>query len=232
MPLRAILFDLDDTLVSTSAADALRMAEVLELAGTWPGVPVAEFAERYRRVDLEHRELVDSGRLGYGEYRRRRVRLATAPWVALDDAQLEAYEGVCDASIGRCTLLPGAVQAIAAARTAGLATGLLTNGPADVQRRKLQLTGLDHLLDAVVISAEHGVTKPAAELYAIACDTVGVAPAEAAMVGDSLANDVQGALAAGLAAAWITPTAGEPPPPAIRAADAAEAVARLLAADA
>lgn len=230
MPLRAILFDLDDTLVATSAADAVRIAEVMELAAAWPGVPAAEFAERYPRVDRQARDLVDSGALPYGEYRRRRIRLAVAPWASLDAVKIAAYEAVCERSIDRCVALAGALEAVAAARAAGLTTALLTNGPADVQRRKLAATGLAELFDAVVISAEHGVVKPAAGIFAIACAHLAVAPAEAAMVGDSLANDVHGALAAGLSAAWIS-QAGEPPAPAIRAADAGEAVARLLAAD-
>lgn len=138
--------------------------------------------------------------------------------------------GDLHASIGRCVALAGALEAVAAAHAAGLATALLTNGPIDVQRQKLAATGLADLFDAVVISAEHGVVKPAAELYAIACRLLGVSPAEAAMVGDSLVNDVHGALAAGLAAAWVSRSAEQPPPPAIRVAGAAEAVSRLLAA--
>lgn len=43
---------------------------------------------------------------------------------------------------------------------------------------------LDHLVDHVVLSAEVGVAKPAAEVFHIALDRLGVAPPEAVMVDD------------------------------------------------
>src|SRR5438445_215818 len=81
---------------------------------------------------------------------------------------------------------------------------LVTNGPSDVQRRKLAATGLEDAFDAIVISSELGVTKPDRRVYLHACRELGVAPGLAAMVGDSHPNDVAGPLAAGLGAAvWL-----------------------------
>ena len=75
---------------------------------------------------------------------------------------------------------------------------MLTNGPSEIQRRKLRATGVDELVDAICISEELGVAKPDVRAFDHAAAAVGVAPADAAMVGDSLPNDVLGALAAGL----------------------------------
>jgi|HubBroStandDraft_1064217.scaffolds.fasta_scaffold88120_2 putative hydrolase of the HAD superfamily len=82
------------------------------------------------------------------------------------------------------------------ARTHRLA--VVTNGAADAQREKIQLTGLDVYLDAVVISSEIGVGKPDPEPFLRALELLEVGIGEAVVVGNSPRRDVAGARAAGL----------------------------------
>lgn len=89
--------------------------------------------------------------------------------------------------------------------------GLLTNGPSDLQRRKLAVVGLDRLLDAVAISQEIGFSKPAADAYRRAAQMLGCQPEETAMVGDQLEWDVEGPLRAGYRLAVLV--GGEPAMP-------------------
>ena len=49
--------------------------------------------------------------------------------------------------------------------------------------------GLDALVDAYVLSFEHGLQKPAAGLFATACSLIGRDPAEVVMVGDDRTAD-------------------------------------------
>ena len=91
--------------------------------------------------------------------------------------------------------------------------GLLTNGPADIQRLKLNQTGLSACFDAVVVSGEVGVGKPSPEGFQLALDALAVRPEEAVMVGDSWERDVTGALGAGMSAVWV---AGGRPVPDLR----------------
>lgn len=49
--------------------------------------------------------------------------------------------------------------------------------------------GLDTLVDAFVLSYEHGVQKPDPTLFRVACEALGVRPAETVMVGDDEAAD-------------------------------------------
>ena len=48
---------------------------------------------------------------------------------------------------------------------------------------------LDALVDAYVLSFEHGLQKPAAGLFATACSLIGRDPAEVVMVGDDRTAD-------------------------------------------
>ena len=75
----------------------------------------------------------------------------------------------------------------------------------------LERTGLAPLLDGVVSSAMAGATKPAPELFQAALHLAGAEAGEALHVGDSLENDVEGALALGMRAVLIERD-GAPPP--------------------
>ena len=57
---------------------------------------------------------------------------------------------------------------------------------------------LDTLVTAAVSSAQHGYMKPHPSIFEAALEQAGVRPGEAAMVGDSLKADIEGAVAAGM----------------------------------
>ena len=75
--------------------------------------------------------------------------------------------------------------------------------------RVLERTGLAELVDGVVSSAEVGAAKPDAALFQAALALAGVRADQALYVGDSPANDVEGARSAGIRAALMA--RDEPP---------------------
>ncbi|MFC4242720.1 HAD family hydrolase [Gryllotalpicola reticulitermitis] len=92
---------------------------------------------------------------------------------------------------------------LAAARSAGIRTAIITNGPGAVQRGKLEAVGLADAFDAVLISAEVGSAKPDVRIFELALAELGVAPERAWHIGDTLAFDIAGARAAGVEGVWI-----------------------------
>ena len=100
-------------------------------------------------------------------------------------------------------VLPGAVELVRRlAETVPVA--VVTNGPPDIQRLKIDQTGIGPYLSAVVISGEIGIGKPDPAVFWRALELVGAPPERAVMVGDSWERDVTGALAAGMRAVWIS----------------------------
>ena len=81
--------------------------------------------------------------------------------------------------------------------------GIITNGPADVQRDKVDLLQIRHLVDFVIISGEFGTSKPDPEIYTEALKRAGAEPEETVFVGDSAEHDIAGAHASGLRSVWI-----------------------------
>jgi putative hydrolase of the HAD superfamily len=91
-------------------------------------------------------------------------------------------------------------DALATLRAAGLRIGLVSNSARDV-REFARHHGLD--VDAGISSFHHGRTKPHASIFRAVLDLLGVDPPEAAMVGDTIADDVEGALALGMRAVLV-----------------------------
>jgi putative hydrolase of the HAD superfamily len=89
---------------------------------------------------------------------------------------------------------------------------VVTNGAACLQREKLAASGLSDYFEAVVVSADIGAAKPDAAMFEHALSQLGVEATQAVMVGDSIAKDVEGAIATGLQAILLNRT-GRPTPP-------------------
>ena len=229
MALRGILFDLDFTLVDNDVG----------WRELWPGV-AARFAERYPGFDPDefqsrsyefadrHYELLLKGEIDYETYRRDYVTHGVEPWGPLHDDLFAAYTDARTRSIDLIELFDDAVETVRDLRSRGLKIGILTNGPSELQRRKLRRIGIEEEVDAVAISGEIGVSKPDPAAYAKAVAMLGLEPGQVAMVGDHVVNDVAGALAAGLAAAvWVERRPGELPEGAHLARELAEVPALL-----
>jgi putative hydrolase of the HAD superfamily len=98
--------------------------------------------------------------------------------------------------------VPGAPRLLA--RLHGrTAIGIVSNNEVAEQEDKLRHIGIAGSVDALVISGGVGIAKPDPRIFAIALDRLGVAPEDAVMVGDSWANDVRGARAAGIRPIWF-----------------------------
>jgi putative hydrolase of the HAD superfamily len=102
----------------------------------------------------------------------------------------------------RFTAFPDAAPALAQLRARGLRLVVASNWDASLPE-VLRAAGLVELVDAAVPSAAVGAPKPAPALFKAALEAAGVEAARAVYVGDSPANDVAGAAAAGIRAVLL-----------------------------
>ena len=101
---------------------------------------------------------------------------------------------------GHFELFDDALAALECARGIGLKVGLLSNSSRDLDEFVAH-HGL--AVDAVLTSFSHGKTKPHGSIFLALLELLGVAPAEALMVGDTLNEDIEGALAVGMRAVLL-----------------------------
>ncbi|GAA5435289.1 HAD family hydrolase [Deinococcus aquaticus] len=201
-PIRAVILDLDDTLFDDSACThaGLRAVAHAHSLSVDPADLFARHAAHIRAID----PLLFSGQLSaHGARVRRFAGLLTELGAAHPDG--EAATLTYRAAYRKhWQLLPGAPEVLRDLRAAGLRLAVLTNYVREVQGQKLAHFGLDALVDAVLCVEDVPAAKPDSRAYHAACAALNVTPAQAVMVGDSWQKDVQGALAAGLRAVWVS----------------------------
>jgi HAD superfamily hydrolase (TIGR01549 family) len=202
--IRAVLFDLDDTLFDhrRSARAALQAVHRLHAAD----LDFAEF-ERHHGVYLEEMHIeVLAGRMALDDARRERFRrVFLALGVTLEPAAVDAVASAYRTGYMTARLaLDGAAALLTALRPHARIV-IVTNNLREEQQDKLEFCGLAPLVDILVASEEVGVLKPDPEIFRIALKRADVAADEAVMVGDAWVNDVEGARNAGIRAVWFNP---------------------------
>ena len=195
-PLKAILFDIDDTLFpSTEFAEKARRSaiEAIVHAGldVEESVAMAELLDVVKEFTSNYGNHFDQLVVRLGASLRpgvHRALVVAAGVRAYHDtkADLQAF--------------PDALRCIERLRHTDLLRGILTNGLTIKQAEKLVRLGLQDAFSpgALYISEDLGVAKPHRRIFTIACDGMGVPPEETMYVGDNPVKDIDGAHEAGL----------------------------------
>lgn len=198
---RLLLFDLDDTLCDYAAARALRLRIAFGLDADGRGEAAGRDLDRMIADSLATQA---HGVDHFPElFRRHGIADPRAAETAMDWYRANRFHGLA--------LFDDAVAALARLRRIRLPSGevierrigIVTNGPAEVQREKVGLLRVLDLVDFVVISGEFGVWKPDPDIFHEALRLGGVTPREAVFIGDSPEHDMAGARAAGIRAIWM-----------------------------
>ena len=207
MTLRAVLFDVDFTLAKPGPE---LMPEGYVRCGGRHGLVLDEtrygaardaaLIDLKRHPELDHDEEIwiaftERIVLGMGGSRPASYDVAvelTSRWT--EHSNFELYEDV--------------LPVLDELRKAGLRIGLVSNSARDVYE-----FAQHHALgiDAGISSFKHGKTKPHASIFKAVLDLLEVEPHEAAMVGDTIQDDIEGALALGMRAVLVDRLDVQPP---------------------
>jgi len=189
--IRAVFFDLDDTLCDTIGTREARARLAFEyLCRMRPDLDVDMLVSRALEPLSEPRSAVGVR----GVLTELGLLETTAGTEALD-AVRHYYEPLC--------LFDGVRETLAELMR-NYELGVITNWESeDEQRRKVEHLGLDASFLYFIVSASAGFEKPDPRIFAHACSLARVEPRDAVFVGDRLEVDVAGAKAAGMRAVWF-----------------------------
>lgn len=214
MPVRAIVFDLFDTLVDL-VAENLSMEE--HRGRRLPASVRLLHEEVARHADVSFDAFADALRAGekrfaqthYAEGREVPTQerfTDMAVRLALDDPSLpealtRIHMGMLRAQVQFQAHHPEVLEALASRVRLGLCSNF---SHSETALEVLDSGGLRPHLDAVVISDAFGLRKPRPEIFLEVLSQLDVVPEEVLHVGDSLRADVAGAAACGVTTVWIT----------------------------
>lgn len=220
MAIRAVVFDLDDTLAVTRRDRATLLAEAVEETDAPPLT-----RSDYRRVLVDQ----DPQETRAPIFETLLDEVASADPDPAPEELAAAYRG----AIGEAIEPVDGAERLLDSLAEKYRLGLVTDGPVRAGREKLAALGWTDRFDAAVVTGEVGVGKPDPRGFLAALDELGVAPEEAVYVGNDPELDVAGAAEAGMAAVQVTYPGGHDPDPqavtTVRRDALAEALPAVLA---
>ncbi|HMO57176.1 MAG TPA: HAD family hydrolase [Roseiflexaceae bacterium] len=186
--IRAVLFDLDDTLYDLRA----HWRWCLETA-------LADVLAQQSQIDAA--ELIERALAGH-VYIRQLSEFLRAEGIGTT-AQITAAQRTYESIWFERMALPSDAAMLLTQLQPSYRLGLVTNGPIWTQREKIERFALGRWMEALVISEEVGVAKPDPAIFAIALQQLGIPAANALYVGDSPEFDLIGAERAGMRSIWM-----------------------------
>ena len=207
----AIFFDIDDTLYDL-AQPYLRAYETVY--GDSLGIDAkALFARSRVHTDVRFGEM-SAGLITLDEYHADRIQRTFGDFgVKLSFDEAIRFQRTYESYQRDIRLTEGTMQMLDACKASGIPMGILTNGTSEGQWRKVRTLGLLRWFreEDVLVSGEIGVRKPAREAFDYAAAHFGVEPGKCWYVGDSYANDIEPAPAAGWHVVWFNHRGNERP---------------------
>jgi putative hydrolase of the HAD superfamily len=192
-PIRAVLFDLDNTLADREAAFSgwCRWLARAHL-GLTDGETIEEVVAALVVLD-------DDGHLPREAF----FQSVKTLYPSLDVEVPKLIEDFRSELSAHLPPLDGAAATLLAVLdTAGIPWGIVTNGSSQNQRRKIRHLGLETRAGCMLISEEVGLRKPDAAIFRLAAAHLGTPVHEVLFVGDHPEADVVGAANAGMQTAW------------------------------
>lgn len=222
MTIKAVLFDLDDTLYGDfDTCDRLGLQAAGRYAEQAIGIPAAKAAEAMHGGRLQLRGVLRDEPESHDRTLFAKLGLEALGVNPIPHAEA-MHEAYWKAVLDNMVLREGVLELLTRLKAAGIPVGICTNMTADIQMRKLCRLGLADVCGNLITSEEAGRDKPHPEIFQLALRRLHVPAEQTLMVGDNLNHDVRGALAVGMHALWLN-VKGKPLP--------AENIPMLVASD-
>ncbi len=205
---KAILFDLDDTILEFEVHAASSWRKTCEAAaGAMPGVSANQVLEaiaksragfwldpansRRGRLDLAwaRRHVVSDALLGLGVRDNALTERIASDYTAVRDAAVKPFEG--------------ALETLRWLQGLGIRLGLMTNGAAKGQRAKVERFALTRYFETIWVEGERGAGKPDPRVFEGVLKELGVQARDGWSVGDNLEWDIAPANRLGIHSVWV-----------------------------
>jgi HAD superfamily hydrolase (TIGR01509 family) len=192
---RAVTLDLDDTLVSYRRSPGELLGAAFDTVGVEPLFPVEAYYDRFEEFSEQTDSMTELRRECF-------ATLATERGHDAETGRAVAAAFADERDHGNVEWCRGAERFLDALDERAIPYAVVTNGPPDAQRQKLDAVGLSERAETVVFAGDDCPAKPDPEPVERAVEILGADAARVVHVGDS-ASDVESAEAAGVGAVVV-----------------------------
>ncbi len=195
--IRSVIFDIDDTLYSYTAADPIAKAELYRYCEEQDLMSKEESETLHNYIFHEQARRLGDHAASHNRLIRYQMMLEEKGLPVFPHAltMTKLYWGKMLEIIRP---EPGIVDLFRALHEAGITVGIGTNMTSFMQFEKLEKLGLAPYIDFVTTSEDAGAEKPSPAFFDAVLKKANAAPGECIFIGDSIKHDMEGALVSGL----------------------------------
>jgi len=200
--IKAVLFDIDDTLFDRKKAVKMVLRQMIgKLPDLFSSVPEEKVMEAFREADRMALKIFNkgaSGEVARAQRSRRFLRTLGLPEEFSDKITI-MYIGAYPALSVSVKDAKRVVEKLAKI----FPLGIISNAFPDIQYHKIEGLGIRHLFQLILLSEEIGIRKPDKAIFQEAANRLGKQPDDCLFVGDSYDTDIIGAKRSGMKACWF-----------------------------
>lgn len=202
--IKAVLFDLDDTLFDHQHSSRSALRALRQTFNGFRQTSIEELEVEHARLLEKYHQRVIRGRMSLKASREERFRelLQAYGESAIPTNAEKAAKIYSEIYLENRRATPGAIALLEALHPQ-VKTAIISNHLVAEQIEKIQVCGLTNLLDEMIISEEAGVAKPHPSIFKLALQRLGTDPRDVVMVGDNWENDILGAANVGIPNFWL-----------------------------
>jgi HAD superfamily hydrolase (TIGR01549 family) len=202
--IRAIIFDLDNTLLHSYWETAAR--ETFKNFHITKDIDSNRIYDEFLKQDIRLCERFDAGEISLTELKKQRLHETTKAFnLVLTEQDYVDFQNVYEETGLTCISPNEQYIELLHQLSTRYKLAIMTNGSSEFQREKIKRLEIHTYIksDYLFISAEVGFSKPSQQIYQRALRIMNVNAEEVLFVGDSWGNDVVGPILAGMKAVWV-----------------------------
>jgi putative hydrolase of the HAD superfamily len=205
---KAILFDLDDTIISFTSAKELAWEKCCEVFVTTEAVTFNSVTLLHKILEKRKWYWSDPARHKAG---RENMKIAIRQIVQyafedLDYYDIEKSDQLADNHSALqdefLCLFDGAYEALQILSDLNIRMAIIANGKSQIQRVKLDRFNLNGFFEFILIETEVGFRKPDIRIYELALEQLSLSSEDVWMVGDNLEWDIEAPQKVGIYSIW------------------------------
>jgi putative hydrolase of the HAD superfamily len=190
--IKAVIFDLDGTLLNRDASVRKFIDEQYERLNRWVGhIPKTIYTSRFIELDGHgyvwkdkvYQQLVDE------------FNINQITWECLLQDYLEEFKK-------SCVPFPNLSNMLEVLKSKSIRLGMITNGKGKFQMDNIEALGIENYFDTILVSEWESIKKPSPEIFKKALNQLKVSPNESIYVGDHPETDIKGAQNIGMKGIW------------------------------
>lgn len=198
-----VFWDIDGTVLDFLASEACAIRALFQKYNI--GVCSDEMLGLYSGINAKYWQMLERNELTKAEILIGRFREFFEK-IGVDVSLAENFNKDYQLALGDYVVFVDKAKEILLSQKGKYTLVAVTNGTKVAQEKKLRLSGLDKIFDAIFISECVGAEKPNKAFFDYVFEKLGITNKnEVLLIGDSLTSDMKGGVLAGVDTCWFNP---------------------------